>query len=207
MFRKLKPIDFLFIIAAIISLALGIKTILQTQTIILPGWLLALIYGAILLILSFGFGFLFSSVLKIRIQSITVSSIIIATVCLIYYFKEFSPTYKIIVPEKYSGDVKLFRSTLTDNQLSLNKFGVGYITDKTYRNGFKPVIYQNGQEITKDCKNIGQGVVAFAGVDGYTLGPYVYFGFTIPGNSVDTIWRDLKKVLELKVIDTSIIMK
>jgi hypothetical protein len=207
MSRKLKNIDFLFILVGLLSLVLGTKTILQTQTIILPAWFLAFMYGGILVVLSLVLGFMASTALKFKIHLVTISSLIISVVCLVYYFKEFRPTYKIIVPDKYSGEIKLFRSTLGENQLSLNKFGVGYITDKAYRKGFKPEVYQNGQDITKSCKKPVQGSVAFAGLNGSTIGPFSYVGFMIPGNLPDTIWTDLNKAIALKAMDTSVIFK
>ena len=58
---------------------------------------------------------------------------------------------------------------VSNNRLTLNKYGVGYITNNTYRKGFRPIVYKNGKDITKECKTIVQGSVASAGVDGTSI--------------------------------------
>ena len=180
---------------------------LKIQTVILPAWFLVVMYGVILLLVAFGLGALIASLTKSKVHLLTAASVIVTIVCSAFYISEFRPTHKIYVPDSFIGEVKVFRSTLDNNALSLNKYGVGYITDKTYRKGFKPVVYQNGRDITKECKNIVQGSLASAGIDGISLGPFPYVGFTIGNSSVDTLWTDLTKVIEMKIIDTAIIKK
>ena len=205
--RRLSFVDYTLISVALVSLYLGVRTMLETPTVILPAWFLVIMYGGILLLVSFGLGALISSSTKSKVYFLTGTSFIVTTICLAFYLNEYRPTYKIYVPGSFTGEVKLFHSTLGDNKLSLNEYGVGYITTKAYREGFKPVVYQNGKNITEECRNHGQGSVAFAGVDGTNLGPFSYVGFTVKGNKTHTLWTDLKKAIELKIIDTSIIKK
>jgi hypothetical protein len=118
------------------------------------------------------------------------------------------PTYKIIVPGNFHGQVKLFHSKLTDNQLVINQYGVGYITDETFQTGFKPRVYQNGRDITKECRDITFGNIMSAGIDGSTTGPFEYLGFTIPGKTVDSVWtKNMAELIGLGIIDTSKILK
>jgi hypothetical protein len=205
MLRKFSLIDYGLILIGLISLWLCVQTMLEIPTAILPAWFLVVIYGVILLFVAFGLGALIASLTKSKVHLLTAASLIVTIVCSAFYISEFRPTHKIYVPDSFSGNVKLFRSTLGNNKLLLNEYGVGYITDKTYRKGFRPVVYQNGRDITKECRNIVQGKVASAGIDGISLGPFSYVGFTIKDNSADTLWTDLKKVIEMKIIDTSII--
>jgi hypothetical protein len=207
MLRKLSLVDYTLILIGLVSVWLGVRTMLETPTVILSGWFLVIMYGSILLLLSFGLGALINSLTKSKIHLLTAASIIVTIVCLAFYISEFRPTYKINVADNFIGEVKLFRSTLDNNRLSLNKYGVGYITDNAYRKGFRPVVYKNGKDITKECKTIVQGNVASAGVDGTSIGPFSYVGFTIGDNTADTIWTELKKAIEMKVIDTSIMKK
>jgi len=144
---------------------------------------------------------------KSKIHLLSGASLIVAIVCLAFYISKFRPTYKIYVADNFAGEVKLFRSTLDNNRLSLNNYGVGYITDKTYRQGFRPIVYQNDKDITKQCKTIVQGNLAFAGVDGKSFGPFSYVAFTIGDNSGDTLWNNLTKIIEMKIIDTTIMKK
>jgi hypothetical protein len=205
--RRFSFIDYTLISVGLVSIYLGVRTMLEIPTLILPSWFLTIMFGAILLIVSFLFGALISSLSKLKVHLLTATSVVVTIVCLAFYINEYRPTCKIYVPDTFTGEVKLFHSTLANNNLSLNKYGVGYITDKAYRKGFKPVVYQNGKDITEECKNFGQGSVAFVGVDGTNLGPFSYVGFTIKNNTADTLWTDLKKVIEQKIIDTSIMKK
>jgi hypothetical protein len=180
---------------------------LEVQTLILPAWTLALLYGGVLLAVSFGLGALASWLTKSKLHMLTVTSIIISIVCISFYINQFRPNYDIYVADNFQGEVKLFRSTLKTNRFTLSEYGVGYITDKEYRNGFKPTVYKNGKDITNECKNIVQGSLSFAGVDGKSVGPFSYVGFTIGDNNADTVWNDLTNVIERKMIDTSLILK
>ena len=205
--QRLSFVDYTLISVGLVSLYLGVRTMLEIPTLILPGWFLVIMYGGILVLVSFGLGALISSLTKSKVHLLTATSLIVTIICLAFYIHEYRPTYKIYVPQTFTGEVKLFHSTLDDNNLSLNKYGVGYITDKAYRKGFKPVVYQNGKDITDECKNLGQGSVSFAGIDGTNLGPFSYVGFKIKDHEADTLWTDLKEVIERKMIDTSIIKK
>jgi len=207
MLRKLSLVDYTLILIGLISLVLGVRTMLEIPTVILSGWFLVIMYGSILLLIAFGLGALISSLTKYKIHLLSVASIIVTIVCLAFYISEFRPTYKIYVADNFTGEVKLFRSTLENNRLSLNNYGVGYITDKAYRQGFRPIVYQNGKDITKECKTIVQGNVAFAGVDGINFGPFSYVGFTIGDNSGDTLWTNLTKIIEMNILDTTIVKK
>jgi hypothetical protein len=207
MLRKLSLVDYILILIGLVSASIGIRTMLEIPAVILPGWFLVILFGGILLLLSFGLGALLCSLTKSKIHILSATSIIVTIVCLGFYISEYRPTYTINVADNFIGEVKLFRSTLKNNRLSLNKYGVGYITDKTYRKGFRPVVIKNGRDITKECEGFVQGNVASAGFDGTSFGPFSYVGFTIGDNPADNIWTDLKNAIELKVIDTSIIMK
>ena len=207
MLRKLSLVEYAIILIGLISLWLGVQTMLETPTVILSAWFLVIMYGSILLLLAFGLGVLIVSLTKSKVHLLTAASFIVTIVCLAFYISEFRPTYKIYVTESFNGEVKLFRSTLNKNKLLLSKYGVGYITDKAYREGFKPIIYQNGKDITKECKSIVQGSVAFASIDGTSFGPFPYVGFTIGDTSVDTIWNNLTNIVEMKIIDTTILKR
>lgn len=207
MLRKLSLVDYILISIGLVSTGIGVRTMLEIPTVILSGWFLVIMYVSIALLLSLEFGALFCALTKFKINLLSATSIILTIACLGFYISEYRPTYTINIADNFTGEVKLFRSTLNNNKLSLNNYGVGYITDKTYRNGFRPIVIKNGRDITKECETIVKGNAVSAGINGSSYGPFSYVGFTIGGNTVDTIWTDLKKAIELKVIDTSIIMK
>lgn len=194
-------------LAGLASFILGIKTMLEVQTLILPAWTLVLMYGGVLMAVSFGLGALVSLLTRSKLHTLTASSLIISIACISFYISQFKPNYEIYVADNFQGEVKLFRSTLKRNMLNLSEYGVGYITDKEYRNGFRPTVYKNGKDITNECKNIIQGSLGFSGVDGQSLGPFSYIGFTIGDDKADTIWNTLTDVIERKIVDTSIILR
>jgi len=205
--NKLSLIDFFIISIGIVALYLGARTMLEVPTLIIPSWFLTIIYGSVLLLLSYGFSVLITSLTKLKIQLLTVNALIVTVVCLYFYVSQAKSIYKIYVPENFVGEVRLFRSTLSQNRLHLNGFGVGYITEDAYKEGFKPIIYQGGKDITKECKDFAQGSIAFAGIDGESIGPFSYMSFIVKNTTNDTIWTDVKKVVETRVINVSIMRK
>jgi hypothetical protein len=209
--NKLSLIDFVIISIEIVALYLGARTMLEIPTLIIPSWFLIIIYDSILLLLSYGFSVLIISLAKLKIKLLTANALIVTVVCLSFYVSQAASQaksiYRIHVPENFVGEVRLFRSTLSQNRLHLNKFGVGYITENAYQGGFKPVIYQGSKDITRECKDFAQGSIAFAGIDGESIGPFSYMSFTVKNTTNDTIWTDVKKVVEARIIDVSIMKK
>jgi hypothetical protein len=205
--RKLHLIDYIIIFMGLASFLVAAKTMIEVPTLIIPGYMLFLLFGGILLLVSFGIGVLIRLLTNSKVHLLTAASSIIAIACISFCISQFRPHYKIFVADNFTGEVKLFRSTLKKNVLSLSQYGVGYITDEVYRNGFKPLVYQNGRNITNECSNLGQGSLAFASLDGKSIGHFSYVGFTIKDNSNDTLWTNLINVIKLKIIDTSIIKR
>ena len=201
------------IIIGLISLGLGIKTLLYTQTLILPSWFLVALYTPIVLAISFGLGRLTKKILKNEGHLATYASIFVTIISLSFYASEYRPTHKIVVPDNYSGEVMLFLSNEKQDDFEINNYGVGYVSNDTYQSGFKPTVIRNGQDISKQLTNLSSGTVGFGGVDGSTIGPYDYLTFTVPRHESDSsdselekivsARNDLKKLIEINAIDTT----
>jgi len=73
-----------------------------------------------------------------------------------FHFKLYSPTLTIIVPTNYSGEVDLVLANVSDNILTLDTNGIGYIDqwtfDKTYT---RPIV------IDQDGNNLDSLLVGF----------------------------------------------
>jgi hypothetical protein len=194
------------ILLGLISMGLAIKTMLATPTLFIRPWFLVLFYLPILLIISFVLGHITLALTKINANKFTNTSIFVTLISLAFYFSEYKPTKEIFVPGNFSGEVKLFLSKETKDDLHVNKFGIGYISNKTYYNGFKPYVRKDGQDIT-NLTDLGEGSIGCGDINGKNIGPYKYLTFTVPGQFKDSLKDNLMKLIELNALDTSRVLK
>ncbi len=159
----------------IISTATGIWTMLQTPTMILSPLFLVGLYLPIAFIVSLVIGFLTKALLKSSWHTLTFTALIMTVICLTFSASQYKSSYVIIIPDKYVGEVKLLVSNEKENDFKINNYGVGYISQKTYENGFRPTIIKYGKDISKE-------------VTGYSTGSYSsrdlsvdYISFLITG--------------------------
>jgi len=96
---------------------------------------------------------------------------------------------------------------ITKTILHLNEYGIGYVSENTYRNGFKPVVEKDGDDITNEILNLSSGSMAHATIGGKVLGPYKYLSFIVPGQPTDSINNDLIGLIEKNAIDTTRLIK
>ena len=94
----------------LISTAIGIWTMLQTPTMILTPWFLVGLYLPIAFIISLVVGFLTKALLKSSWHTLTFTALTMTVICLTFYGSQYKPSYKIIIPETYVGEVKLLLS-------------------------------------------------------------------------------------------------
>lgn len=155
---KFKP-QFIIIALGILSLGVCIWQMLQMKTMILSPWLLVALYLAIVLCISFLVGFIAKKILCSNWHTRTFASIIIIIICGIYYSSEYKPTYTIVIPENYVGEVKLFVSNEKENDFKINEYGIGYINKKTFDNGFYPKLMQGNNNITDEVNGYAKGLL------------------------------------------------
>ena len=208
------------IITAIGLLSLGmiIKTILFTPTMIIPGWFLAILYAVIILGLSFGLGAITKNFVKKEWRLTSHASIFVSIVYLILYSYEYRATYKIIIPENFYGEVKIFRSNDQENDFNINQYGIGYVSDETYKKGFYPKVIKEGKDITKEISDFSKvESLENINVDGSIIGPYDYLKFTVKYPNLLNSKKDLKyfgnasnnlrKLIEINAVDTTRILR
>ena len=182
----------------LISTAIGIWTLLQTPTMILTPLFLVGLYFPIAFIVSLVVGFLTKALLKSSWHTLTFTSLTMTVICLTFYASQYKPSYKILVPDKYVGEVKLLLSNEKENDFKVNNFGIGYINQKTYKSGFRPLIIQGGQNISKQITGYSTGSYATTSIGNLS---FDYFSFEISGKADSTFVIDIDSLLKLNAID------
>ena len=184
----------------LLTIALGIWTMLQIQTVILPSWYLVLILLPITLSIAFGLGFLVKKLFKLRWHTLTITSLIMTIVCLTFYISEYRPSYTIYIPDNYAGEVTLLVTKETNNDFNINEFGIGYINQKTFKNGFHPTVIKNKEDITNQIKNYNRGAYSSAGTLNLSLD---YVTFTIPSDKENPAEISFDELINKNAIDTT----
>ncbi len=66
-----------------------------------------------------------------------------------FHYQIYSPTLKIVVPENFTGQVSLIKSNVTENILTVDSNGIGYLNEWTFNHSYlKPtVVDDNGKNL------------------------------------------------------------
>lgn len=168
---KLSKIEILIIIACIISLILGVKTLLETPTLIISPIVLLLIYLPISTILSLILGALTKYFFKPKFNFLILSSIFLTIICLTFYFKyhrDFT-LIEVELDEQQSG--YYFIVSTTDNSkgikdyvgrpLPFDKNRVLYLDTTLFNNCAVRPVNKNGEEISKRMKKLSRNDLRF----------------------------------------------
>jgi len=74
----------------------------------------------------------------------------------VFRYQLYSPTLKIVVPENYTGQVSLIKSNVTENILTLDSNGIGYLDEWTFNQTYsKPIV------VDVNGKNLEEQLVGF----------------------------------------------
>lgn len=189
----------IFIITlGILSLCLGIWQMSKTTTMILSTWFLVLLFLPIVLFTAFILGYLVKILFKSKWYTITFASIFTIIICSIFYISQYKPTYKVIIPENYTGEVKLFVSNEKENDFTINNYGVGYIDKETFDKGFYLKIIKGNNDITKQVKEYSKSSWATTQTTNYT---FEYLSFYLSSKKIQN--KDVEELLKVKAIDTA----
>lgn len=195
-------------LAGLIGLVLGISAMLRTPTVILPPWFLVLLFLPILLGVSFLLGLATKYIIKNNWSKLTYTAFFAGLFCITFYVSEYRPTHKIIVADTFSGEVKLLLSKDNKDKFELNEYGIGYVSESTYREGFNPKVEKAGKDITDDIiRSLSFGSLVQGTIDGKIIRPYQYLSFRVPGQSNDSTTTDLVGLIEVNAIDTTQLVK
>jgi hypothetical protein len=144
---------------------------------ILPGWFL----GGMLLVGVIIVGLVLTGLLKLLFKKTSFLALffIVSTAAfsfLHYYF--YSPKLKITIPNGYCGQISLVKSNASNNVLTVDSNGIGYLTKWTFDKLYlKPTVIQ------QDGKNIDKNLVGF--------NPSTFFGIRksccIEGQEIESL--------------------
>lgn len=83
----------------------------------------------------------------------TIYFTIIAIAFLAFHYQIYSPTLKIVVPVNYTGQISLIKSNVTENILTLDTNGIGYLNEWTFNKlHSKPIVVdKNGKDLSQQC--------------------------------------------------------
>lgn len=193
-------LQFIIIFLGILSLCFGIWQMSNTKTMILSPWFLVLLFLPIVLFVVFVLGFLLKTLLRSEWHTSTFASIVVIIICSIFYISQYRPTYKVIIPENYTGEVKLFVSK--ENNFNINNYGVGYIDRETFDKGFYPKIIKESNDITKQVKEYSKASWVTTQKTNYS---FEYLSFIIPPKKEHD--KDVGELLEVMAIDTTRLYK
>jgi hypothetical protein len=188
---------------AVVAIGVGVKTMLDVPTVILPSWFLVLIFLPVTIGVSFLLAAFTKNFTMDYMSLLTLAAIYGAILSLSYYVSEYKPTYEIVVHEKFVGAAHIFLSDEGESEFILNEFGVGYISRERMMKGFRPRVIKNGDDITDKITSLYHGSVASSSIEGVPIGPYTYLSFTIPGQPSDSLGSDLPRLIEVGAIDTT----
>lgn len=91
-----------------------------------------------------------------KISFLTIFSITTAISFAAFHYQLYSPTLTIKVPNEYNGEINLILSNVTDNILTVDSNGIGYLNEWTFKKTYtKPIVEQ------LDGKNLDKNLVGF----------------------------------------------
>ena len=144
------------ITAGIISLGL-LATLIYKLTEIPGGMILSgLFLGGMVITLILIGGFILTWLTKLvskRLSFWTIYFTITAIAFAVFHYQLYSPALKIVVPENYTGQVSLIKSNVTENILTVDSNGIGYLNEWTFNKLYsKPIVVdENGKDLAEQC--------------------------------------------------------
>jgi hypothetical protein len=115
-----------------------------------------LFLGGMVIALILGGGLFLTWLTKLlskRLPFWTVYFAITAIAFAVFHYQLYSPTLTIVVPENYTGQVSLIKSNVTENVLTVDSNGIGYLNEWTFNKLYsKPtVVDESGKDLTEQC--------------------------------------------------------
>lgn len=144
------------IAAGLISLGL-LATLIYKLTNVPGGMFLSgLFLGGMVIVLILVGGLILAWLTKLISKQLpfwTIYFTIIAIAFLAFHYQIYSPTLKIVVPDNYTGQISLVKSNITENILTLDTNGIGYLNKWTFNKlHSKPIVVdKNGKDLSEQC--------------------------------------------------------
>jgi hypothetical protein len=194
-------IQIITIFLGLLSFILLFKSILETETMILSPWFLALIWSIGPLTICLIIGILIKKLFKFSLFALTIPSLLFIIYFGVYKIIEYKPNYIIQIPENYKGEVKLFVSD--KNDFLINNQGIGYINEKTFKNGFYPSIMKGNINITEKVEQYNKVTFIPSSMTNHSF-EYLSFNVSKPINDEN---RSIEKLINAGAIDTTRLLR
>jgi hypothetical protein len=195
-----KPIQIAIGIIGLISTVIAVWTRMQTPTVILPLWFLIAATLFVVLLTAMFIGYAIKILLNSGWHTMTFTALVMTGACLTYYASQFTPAYDVILPENYVGEVRLLVTNEKENDFKVNNYGIGYLSQKTYKRGFRPVVYKGGHDISDRVSDFATGYVASKSGSRLT---FDYLSFVVHGKNKAAEMIDDDSLIKIGAIDTS----
>src|SRR5690606_6870646 len=139
-------------------ITLGLLATLIYKLTDVPGgmFLSGLFLGGMWIVIILAVGLLLTWLTKFiskRLPFWTVYFTITAIAFAVFHYQLYSPTLKIVVPENYTGEINLVESNVSENILTVDSNGIGYLNEWTFNKLYsKPIVVdENGKDLTAQC--------------------------------------------------------
>ena len=124
------------IATGLVSLGL-LATLIYKLTEIPGGMILSgLFLGGMVIVLILVGGLILTWLTKLiskRLPFWTVYFTITAIAFSVFHYQLYSPTLKIVVPENYTGEINLVKSNVSENILTVDSNGIGYLNEWNFQ--------------------------------------------------------------------------
>lgn len=151
-------------------ISLGLLATLIYKLIDVPGgmFLSGLFLGGMVIAMIMVCGLILTWLIKLiskRIPFWTVYFTITAVAFTVFHYQLYSPSLKIVVPENYTGEINLVKSNVSENILTVDSNGIGYLNEWTFNHLYlKPIV------LDKNGKNLTEQSVGFNPTTFFALG-------------------------------------
>ena len=179
------------------------KMAAETATMIIPGWIIIVAVSFVGFVVSMGIGFFVKHLLGSNWHPVTFTAIVLLIIVGIYSIVDYKPTLKIFVLPDYAGEVKLVvsRDKVERHDISVNSFGIGYITRRNFENGFYPKIVKGQKDISKEIKEYSKGSTLSSQSDSYSSYSFEFLTFVVPGRPHHMV-KETDDLLRNGAVDT-----
>lgn len=156
------------IATGIISLGL-LATLIYKLTDVPGGMFLSgLFLGGMWIVIILAVGLLLTWLTRLIFKKISFWTIyfsLTAIAFVLFHYQIYSPTLKIVVPENFTGQVSLIKSNVTENILTVDSNGIGYLNEWTFSHSYvKPTV------VDVNGKNLEEQLVGFNNSSFFGLG-------------------------------------
>jgi hypothetical protein len=142
-------------------LALGLLITLLIKLTNIPGGMIlsGLFLGGIMIVVIILGCLILAGTLKLLFKRTSFLALLFITTTIsfsIFHYKLYSPTLTIKVPNGYRGEINLVLSNASDNTLTVDSNGIGYLNEWTFNKTYsRPIVEQ------VDGKNLDDYLIAF----------------------------------------------